>query len=182
MTASLKLLGTLIKHYSKIIDEEKQKLESTLNEVTTYLKNIKDKPSRDTETQNWKELKNNAESEAKTVSENLREQRNKKLTQKRERKRKREQSVEELTPQPKKSFVEALRGLMSEYTDRKQTQPEQPKNGDGPLRGARNISNRGKGPANGRNYVKKTEPWPPQRRRKERHTERTDTNLTTIYA
>ena len=158
VTASLKLLGTLIKHYSKIINEEKQKLESTLNEVTTYLKSIKDKPSRDTETKNWKELKNIAESEAKTVSENLREQRNKKLTQKRERKRRREQSVEDMTPQPKKSFVEALRGLMSEYTD------TQPKNGDGPQRGAGNISYRGKGPANGRNYVKKTGPWPPQRR------------------
>ena len=84
----------------------------------------KEKPSRDAETQNWKELKNIAESEAKTVSENLREQRNKKLTQKREKKRKREQSVEDMTPQPKKSFVEALTGLMSEYTD------TQPKNGD----------------------------------------------------
>ena len=64
MTTSLKLLGTLIKHYSKITDEEKQKLESALNEVTTYLRNIRDKPSRDTETQHWKELKNNAENEA----------------------------------------------------------------------------------------------------------------------
>ena len=119
------------------------------------------------ETQNWKELKNSAESEAKTISENLKEQRNKKLTQKRERKRKREQSVEDLTPKPKKSFVEALKGLMSEYyTDRKQTQPaqpEQPKNGDGPRGGARDFSNKGKGPANGRNYVRKTGPWPPQR-------------------
>ena len=86
MTASLKLL---VKHYSIIINEEKQKLESTLNEVTTYLKSIKDKPSRDAETQHWKELKNSAESEAKTVSENLKEQRNKKLTQKREKKKKR---------------------------------------------------------------------------------------------
>ena len=33
---------------------------------------------------------------------------------------------------------------MSEYTDRKQTQPEQPKNGDGPQREAGNISCRGK--------------------------------------
>ena len=74
--------------------------------------------------------------------------------------------MEDVAPQPKKSFVEALRGLMSEYTDKKQTQtqPEQPKNGDEPQRGARNTSNRGKGPANGRNYVKKTGPWPPQRR------------------
>ena len=91
VTASLKLLGTLIKHYSKIINEEKQKLESTLrlNEVTIYL-NIKDKSSRDTETQNWKELKNSAESEAKTISENLKEQRNKKIdTKKREKKEKR---------------------------------------------------------------------------------------------
>ena len=92
-----------------MINEEKQKLESTLNEVTIYLKNIKDKSSRDTEIQNWKELKNSAESEAKTISENLKEQRNKKLTQKRERKRKREQSVVDLTPQLKESFVEALR-------------------------------------------------------------------------
>ena len=68
-----------------------------------------------------------------------------------------------MTPQPKKSFVEALTGLKSEYTDTKQTQPEQPKNRNGPQRGAGNISYRGKGPANGRNYVKKTGPWPPQR-------------------
>lgn len=46
----------------------------------------------------------------------------KKLTEKR---RKREQSVEDLTPL-KKSFVEALSGLMSKYTEK--TQPEQPKN------------------------------------------------------
>ena len=91
---------------------------------------------------------------------------NKQKTDTKERKTKCEQSVEDMTPQPKKSFVEALRGLMSEYTDTKQTQPEQPKNEDGPQRGAGNISYRGKGPANGRKYVKKTGPWPPQTMKK----------------
>ena len=39
----------------------------------------------------------------------------------------------------------------------------QPKNGDGPQRGAGNTLNKGKGPANGCSCVKKTGPWPPQR-------------------
>ena len=93
------------------------------------------KSTTDTETQTWKDLKQHAESEAKTISEGLREQRNKKLTQRTQRKRKREQSVEDDTPQPKKSFIDALRSLMNKYTDKKPTQT-QPKNRDGPQRGA----------------------------------------------
>ena len=138
VTASLKLLATLIKHYSKII-EEKHKLDSTLEETKTYLREIRDKSTRDTETQTWKNLKQRAESEAKTISEDLREQRNKKITQRTQRKRKREESVEDDTPQPKKSFVEALRGLMNEYKDK-----SPPKNKEGPQRGARNTLNKGK--------------------------------------
>ena len=65
-----------------IAEEEKNKLESTLEETTTHLRNISDKSTRDAETQIWKELKQDAESQAKTISENQREQRNKKLTQK----------------------------------------------------------------------------------------------------
>ena len=116
------------------------------------------KQTREIHTQKWKELRKNAEDEAKTVSENLKEQRNKKLTQ---RKRKCEHLEEEqdLRPQPKKSFVEALTGLMEEYTNKKQ---QQQKNEDAPREGGRSSSNRGKGPANGRSYVKKT--WPPNRR------------------
>ena len=34
-TASLKLLASLIKHYTKVIDEEKQTLKGTLKDVTT---------------------------------------------------------------------------------------------------------------------------------------------------
>ena len=64
-----------------------------------------------------------------------------------------------MTPEPKRSFVDALRGLMKEYSENKQTQP---KNGDAPQRGAGNSTNKGKGPANGCGYVRKT--WPPQRR------------------
>ena len=101
-----------------------------------------------------------AESEAKTISEDLREQRNKKLTQRTQRKCKREQSVEDDTAQPKKSFVDTLRGLMNEYKDKpRQTQP---KNEDGPQRGAGNTSIKGKGPANGRSFVRKSGLWPPQ--------------------
>lgn len=37
-TASLKLLTTLIKHHTKVIEEEKQTLETTIFEVTTKLK------------------------------------------------------------------------------------------------------------------------------------------------
>ena len=36
-TASLKLLASLIRHYTKIIEEEKRTLEKTLNEVTTKI-------------------------------------------------------------------------------------------------------------------------------------------------
>lgn len=57
VTASLKLLGNLVKHYSKLITEEKHILESTLEEITIHLKGISDKPTRDAETQIWKELK-----------------------------------------------------------------------------------------------------------------------------
>ena len=125
-----------------------------MEETKTRLKEIRDKSTRDTEKQTWKKLKL-AESEAKTISEELREQRNKKLTQKTQRKRKREQSIEDDTPQPKKSY---LRGLMNEYKDKpRQTQP---KNEDRPQRGAGNTLNKGKGPANGRSFVKKTGPWP----------------------
>ena len=34
---------------------------------------------------------------------------------------------------------------------------------EGPQRGARNTSSKGKGPVNGRSFVKKTGPWPPQK-------------------
>ena len=89
------------------------------------------KQTREIHTQKWKELRKNAEDEAKTVGENLKEQRNKKLTQ---RKRKCEHLEEEqdLRPQPKKSFVEALTGLMEEYTNKKQQQ--QKKRGRPPRR------------------------------------------------
>ena len=97
---------------------------------------IRDKSTRDTKTQTWKNLKH-AESEAKTIGEDLREQRNKKLTQRTQRKRKREQSIEDDTPQPKKSFVDALRGLMNEYKDKpRQTQP---RNKEGPRKGQETL-------------------------------------------
>ena len=68
-----------------------------------------------------------------------------------------------MTPQPKKSFVEALRGHMNEFRENKQTETQAehtPKNENAPRRGAGNhTTGRGKGPANGRSYVKKT--WPP---------------------
>ena len=57
-------------------------------------------------------MRQNAQDEAKKVSEDLKGTRHKKLIQ---RKRKREQSQEELIPQPKRSFVEALTGFMQEY-------------------------------------------------------------------
>ena len=50
----------------------------------------------------------------KQISEKFREQRNKKTNTENESLR--EQSVDDLTPQPKKSFVENLRDLMKEYT------------------------------------------------------------------
>ena len=50
VTVSLTLLATLIKHYSKIIEEEKHKLDSTLEETKTYLREIRDKSTRDSET------------------------------------------------------------------------------------------------------------------------------------
>ena len=148
-TASLKLLASLIKHYTKIIDEEKQTLEGTLKDVTTKIKHTKNKEERDTQATKWKELRQTAQDEAKKIGDDLKETRHKKLTQ---RKRKRERSQEDLIPQPKRSFVEALTGFMQEYATKKQT----PKNGDGPPSGAGNSSSRGKGPANGRSYVKKT--------------------------
>ena len=148
-TAFLKLLASLIKHYTKIIDEEKQTLEGTLKDVTTKIKHTKNKEERDTQATKWKELRQTAQDEAKKIGDDLKETRHKKLTQ---RKRKRERSQEDLIPQPKRSFVEALTGFMQEYATKKQT----PKNGDGPPSGAGNSSSRGKGPANGRSYVKKT--------------------------
>ena len=95
-----------------------------MEETKTYLREIRDKSTRDTETQTWKNLKQRAESEAKTISEDLRN------TQKTQRKRKREEPVEDDTPQPKMSFVEALRGLMNDKSP--------PKNEEGPQRGALN--------------------------------------------
>ena len=59
-TASLKLLASLIKHYTKIIDEEKQTLEGTLTDVTTKIKHQKQR--RDTK---WKELRQTAQDEAR---------------------------------------------------------------------------------------------------------------------
>ena len=144
-TASLKLLASLIKHYTKIIDEEKQTLEGTLKDVIKHTKN----KEGDTQATKWKVLRQTAQDEAKKIGDDLKETRQKKLTQ---RKRKREQSQEDLIPQPKRSFVEALTGFMQEYATKKQT----PKNGDGPPSGAGNSLSRGKGPANGRSSVKKT--------------------------
>ena len=149
MTASLKLLASLIKHYTKVIDEEKQTLKGTLKDVTTKIKHTKTKEERDTQATTWKALRQTAQDEAKKIGDDLKETRQKKLTQ---RKRKRERSQEDLIPQPKRSFVEALTGFMQEYATKKQT----PKNGDGPPSGAGNSLSRGKGPANGRSYVKKT--------------------------
>ena len=50
-TASLKLLATLIKHYTKVIEEEKQALEETLK-VTTKIKEI---TKRETHMLNYRE-------------------------------------------------------------------------------------------------------------------------------
>ena len=116
-TASLKLLASLIKHYTKIIDEEKQTLEGTLKDVTTKIKHTKNKEERDTQATKWKELRQTAQDEAKKIGDDLKETRHKKLTQ---RKRKRERSQEDLIPQPKRSFVEALTGFMQEYATKKQ--------------------------------------------------------------
>ena len=157
VSASLKLLATLIKHYTKVINDEKRKLEETLNEVTTQLKHTANKEQRETNAKKWKALREIAQEEAKTISENLKELREKKTTQ---RKRRREPSQEDLTPQPKRSFVEALTGLMQQYTNKKQTQ----KNEEGPRNGGRGSSSKGKGPANARSYAKKTWPPPPPRR------------------
>ena len=55
--ASLKLLATLIKHYTKVVDEVKQMLEQTISEVTDYLKQIADKQTKETQIQAWKGLK-----------------------------------------------------------------------------------------------------------------------------
>lgn len=118
-TASLKLLATLIKHYTKVIEEEKQALEETLKEVTTKIKGTTNKEERDTYAKLWRELRQNAQDEAKKVSEDLKGTRHKKLIQ---RKRKREQSQEELIPQPKRSFVEALTGFMQEYATKNNPQ------------------------------------------------------------
>ena len=108
-TASLKLLASLIRHYTKAIEEEKRTLEETLKEVTTKIKRTTNKEERDTYTTKWKELRQIAQDEAKKISESLKETRHKKLTQ---RKRKREQPHEDHTPQPKRSFVEALTGFI----------------------------------------------------------------------
>ena len=115
-TASLKLLATLIKHYTKVIEEEKQTLEVTLKEVTTKIKETTNKEERDTYAKIWKELRQNAQDKAKKISEGLKGIRQKKLIQ---RKRKREQSQEDLIPQAKRSFVEALTGFMQEYATKK---------------------------------------------------------------
>ena len=96
----------------------------------------------------WKELRQTAQDESKKIGDDLKETRHKKLTQ---RKGKRKRSQEDLIPQPKRSFVEALTGSCRNMQPKKQT----PKNGDGPPSGAGNSSSRGKGPANGRSYVKK---------------------------
>ena len=69
------------------------------------------------------------------------------------------QSQEELIPQPKRSFVEALTGFMQEYA----TKQQPPKNDDVPLNGGRNSSSRGKGPMNGRNYIRKVAPPQPRK-------------------
>lgn len=61
ITASLKLLASLIKHYTKIIDEEKQTLEGTLTDVTTKLKHTKSKEERHAQTKKWKELRQAAQ-------------------------------------------------------------------------------------------------------------------------
>ena len=155
-TSSLKLLATLIKHYTKIIEEEKQTLEETLKEVPTKIKETTNKEERDTYAKIWKELRQTAQDEAKKISEDLKGTRQKKPIQ---RKRKREQSQEDLIPLPKRSFVEALMGFMQEYATKKQT----PKNDDVPLNGGRNSSSRGKGPMNGRNYTRKVVPPQPRK-------------------
>lgn len=56
-TASLKLLASLIRHYTKIIEEEKRTFEKTLNKVTTKIKRTTNKEERDTYTTKWKELR-----------------------------------------------------------------------------------------------------------------------------
>ena len=64
-TASLKLLASLIKHYTKIIDEQKQTLEGTLTDVTTKIKHTKNKKERDTQATKWKELRQTAQDRQK---------------------------------------------------------------------------------------------------------------------
>ena len=53
------------------------------------------------------------------------------------------------------------------------------KNGNAPHEGGRNFSARGKGPANGRTYVKKT--WPPKKNIKKRTYRKNRTKLTKTH-
>ena len=89
-----------------------------MEEITTHLSIIKDKSTRDTETQTWKDLKQRAESEAKTISQGPERTKKQKINPKNTEKHKRKQSVEDDTPQQKKCFVDAVRGLMNEYAEK----------------------------------------------------------------
>ena len=64
--------------------------------------------------------------------------------------------MDDMTPQPKKSFLVALRGVINDYTHNKQTQSEKPKNGGVPQKGQETLHTKVKD----QQQVKKT--WPPQ--------------------
>ena len=158
ITASLKLLATLIKHYNNCIIKEKETITMIITETSNKLKQTTDTPTREAHITKWKKLREYAEIEAKTVSENLKEQREKKMNFRNKKRRRETQDEEKLMPDPKKHIMETLKDMLKDYNEQNE-QP--PKNGNAPHEGGRNFSARGKGPANGRSYVKKT--WPPKK-------------------
>ena len=101
---------------------------------------------RDEAITQWKRISKQAEDEARKLSECLKESRVNKL----HRKRKRTDSMQNLLPEGQKQkptpipLMEALHGLLHNYSKNEYQQQE--------------YSGRGKGPANGRGYVKKGGP------------------------
>ena len=141
--ASLNLTRTLIQHYSQIIEQERKSLEEIKQEIN-HLKHITVKKDRDETIQKWRDLSKEAEMEAKKLSEQLKNSRENKLFSKRKRNQDQAQTEPPIgmeRPHPRmeqnpKNFIEALSGLIQQYTRIPPTR-------------------KGKEPDNGREYQRK---------------------------
>lgn len=98
-TASLKLVGILVKHHARIIRKEKETMQQVMSSVNKTIQAITEPETKQLLLNTWSTMKKQATEEAKTLSESLRASRGKEAsTQKDKTKRINNMNFVEISP------------------------------------------------------------------------------------